>query len=278
MAMAWMVVLGIVLALGVWLKPQALAWRRRRASERPFPPAWRKALRQHVPLVASLPPDRQLALKRLMHIFLSETNFIGCAGLSVSDSMRVVVAAQACLLLLGRREQAFEGLREVLLYPGAFAVNRAEALAGGLQREQRHVLAGESWTRGQVVLSWQDVLAGAARPDDGRNVVIHEFAHQLDQVKGRATGFPGLADPRHASAAQVQAWADVMQAEFERHRLRCDQGEPGLIDPYAASEPAEFFAVCSEVFYEQPLALAQAHPKLHAALVRAYGLDPLRWV
>jgi Mlc titration factor MtfA (ptsG expression regulator) len=277
MSMFWVALLGLGLVLGLLAQPRWLAWRRSRWSQRPFPEAWRKVLRQHVPLVARLPASRQILLKRLVQVFLEETRFVGCAGLVVTDSMRVTVAAQACLLLLGRREQGFEGLREVLLYPGAFAVNRVEAMGGGVQREQRQVLAGESWTRGQVILSWQDVLAGSARPDDGHNVVIHEFAHQLDQAKGRATGFAGLADRQGDSPSEVQAWAARMQLEFEAHQARCEAGEPGLIDAYAATEPAEFFAVCSEVFFEQPALLSEAHPVLHQALMRAYGVDPTRW-
>ena len=134
------------------------------------------------------------------------------------------------------------------------------------------MLSGESWQLGQVVLSWDDVLAGAADPGDGRNVVIHEFAHQLDQEKGRANGAPWL----RGTEARAR-WAAVLTAEFDALRRRMANGEPGLIDPYAATDAAEFFAVVSEHFFEQPAALAAGHPALYAEFVRCYRTDPLHW-
>ena len=142
----------------------------------------------------------------------------------------------------------------------------------GLARDERRVLSGESWQQGQVILSWDDVLAGAADPADGRNVVIHEFAHQLDQESGRANGAPWLGSrERHAR------WALVLGAEFAALRQRLAEGESGLMDPYAATDPAEFFAYLSELFFEQPAALAAAHPALYGELRRYYRSDPLVW-
>ena len=184
----------------------------------------------------------------------------------------------------------FPELRQVLVYPGAFVVDRVHPEAGGVLREERRALAGESWSRGQVILSWQDVLDGARVADDGHNVVLHEFAHQLDTDSGNANGAPRLATP-----ALQGRWAQVMSAEFDalRARLRSREaaGEfwwqgggpadagvaPELISAYGASDPAEFFAVVTEVFFEQAGALAERHPALFTVLRDFYAVDPREW-
>lgn len=139
-------------------------------------------------------------------------------------------------------------------------------------QEHRQVLSGESWTQGQVVLSWQDALEGGREPADGRNVVIHEFAHQLDQEKGYANGAPYLRG--RESAAR---WADVMAREYARLQWLASQGMPSVLDAYGATAPQEFFAVASESFFEQPARLAAEHPQLYAELAAFYRLDPLGW-
>jgi Mlc titration factor MtfA (ptsG expression regulator) len=186
--------------------------------------------------------------------------------------MRVLVAAQAALLLLNRQAGYFRGLRQVLIYPGAFVVDRVTPDAAGLAHESRRVLAGESWQQGQVLLSWDDVLAGAADPADGHNVVIHEFAHQLDSESGRANGAPWLG-----RRERYARWAAVLGAEYARLQQRLAAGEPGLIDAYAATDPAEFFAVASELFFEQPAEMAAEHPALYGELARYYNADPMHW-
>jgi Mlc titration factor MtfA (ptsG expression regulator) len=272
--MALFILLSLAFGLAAWLLTQPLRRRRARAriSARPFPQAWRRILRRRVPIVATLPADLQLRLKALMQIFLAEKPIIGCQGLVVTDDMRVTVAALACLPLLGKSRGFYPALRQVLLYPGAFVVDRPVTPAGGVQMEQRRALAGESWAQGQVLLSWQDVMQGAAQPGTGHNVVIHEFAHQLDQVKGHANGAPLLN-----SRADYARWSTVMRNEFEALQLRLARGEPGLIDPYGASEPAEFFAVVSELFFERSAELASLHPQLYEELRRYYAVDPLSW-
>ena len=272
--MAFFIILSLALALVALLLSAPARQRRRRAriAARPFPQAWRRILRRRVPLVAQLPTPLQLRLKSLMQVFLAEKPIIGCQGLEVSDEMRVTIAAQACLPLLGKSRDFYPGLRQVLLYPGAFVVDRPVSAAGGVQMEQRRALAGESWVQGQVLLSWQDVLHGGAQPGTGHNVVIHEFAHQLDQVKGHANGAPLLQ-----SRADYAQWSTVMRNEFHALQARIARGEPGLIDPYGATDPAEFFAVVSEVFFERGLELAALHPALYGELRRYYAVDPASW-
>ncbi len=264
--------LALLVSGWLWGPPLWTALRRARIGRQPFPAAWREILRRRMPAFAGLPADLQLQVKKHTQVLIAEKPFIGCAGLVVTDEMRVLIAAQAALLLLNRRAGYFTELRQILVYPGAFVVERSHNDGTGLTHDTRRALAGESWQQGQVLLSWDDVLAGAADPHDGRNVVIHEFAHQLDQQNGRANGAPLLG-----RRERYARWAAVMGQEFAALQTRVARGETGLIDPYAASEPAEFFAVVSEHFFEQPAQLAAAHQALFAELARYFCTDPLSW-
>jgi Mlc titration factor MtfA (ptsG expression regulator) len=272
-----LVALGVVFVvtgvIGAALAGPTLArvWRRQRIARRPFPAAWRYIVRRRVPLARELPAAQQLLLKKRIQVLLADVPFIGCAGLEVSDEMRVTIAAQAAFLLLGRGG-SFGNLREVLVYPGHFVVPRSEVGAGGVVHEARDVLAGQSWQRGQVIVAWEAVRDGAADPHDGANVVMHEFAHQLDQDTGAANGAPYVG-----RGAVQQAWARVMNQEFDALRARLARAEPSVIEPYAATSPAEFFAVTTELFFERPGALAAERPELYEQLKRCYRLDPSAW-
>ncbi|MCW5657595.1 MAG: zinc-dependent peptidase [Burkholderiaceae bacterium] len=249
----------------------ARLWHRQRITRRPFPAEWRDILRRRVPAARELPAAQQLRLKKHIQVLLAEVPFIGCAGLEVSDEMRVTIAAQAAFLLLGRGG-SFGNLREVLVYPGRFAVPRAQVSADGVVHEARDVLAGESWQRGQVIVAWDAVLDGAADPHDGANVVMHEFAHQLDQDTGAANGAPYVG-----RGAMQREWARVMNQEFGALRDRLAHAQPGVVDPYGATNPAEFFAVTTELFFERPTALATERPALYEQLKRCYRVDPASW-
>jgi MtfA peptidase len=246
--------------------------RRSRIRRQAFPPAWRDILRRRMPLYSKLPTALQLRLKKHVQVLVAEKPFIGCAGLQVTTEMRVLIAAQAALLLLNGNGGYFPQLRQILVYPGAFVVQRSHSDGSGLTHDSRRTLAGESWQQGQVLLSWGHVLAGAADANDGHNVVIHEFAHQLDQERGHANGTPWLG--RRDAYAR---WAAVLSAEFSALQTRVAQGLAGLIDPYAATNAAEFFAVVSEHFFEQAPDLASQHPALYGEFSRYYGVDPRNW-
>jgi len=265
-------VLGLLLV--TWLIGQPWLRQRRRQVLRhqPFPDAWRRILRQRVPLYQKLPTDLQLQLKGHIQVLLAEKTFIGCQGLSIDDDIRVTIAAHACLLLLNRPGGYYPNLRQVLVYPDSFVVERDQTDNVGVAHRARQILAGESWSQGQVVLSWQDTIDGAAIPDDGQNVAIHEFAHQLDQETGQANGAPALAHP-----SQYPRWAAVMSEEFRTLQARVTRGAASLFCDYAATDPAEFFAVASEVFFEQPGTMAQEHPALYQQFTQYYQVDPLRW-
>ncbi|MEO8303237.1 MAG: M90 family metallopeptidase [Betaproteobacteria bacterium] len=238
----------------------------------PFPQGWREILKRRVPYFRLLPADLQIQLKKHIQVFLAEKVFIGCNGLEITDEMRVTIAAQACLLILNRRTDYYAKLRQILVYPGAFIVNRVQSDGAGVLQEQRQVLSGESWSQGQVILSWDDVVEGAAVVDDGRNVVIHEFAHQLDQQNGGANGAPLLGQRGH-----YKPWSRVLGDEFDELQRAARDGEVSVFSYYGATNPAEFFAVVSEVFFEQPLRMAEAHSELFRELSRFYRVNPLSW-
>ncbi len=274
--------LGLTLAAALALYPAWVRWRHRRLHQRPFPSAWRKLLRQRFPLYHRLPPPLQKRLQGLVQVLVADVPFIGCQGLRVTDDMRVLIAAQACLLVLERPGNGppYPGLRQVLVYPGPFVVKAERHHPGGVVSQGREVRLGESWQHGQVVLSWPDAQAGAqagvwggmALDPSAHNVVWHEFAHQLDQETGPANGAPVLRQGQ-----SQRGWAAVFQREYEDLRWLTDAGEPTLIDPYGATAPEEFFAVVTETFFLQPLTLAQQHPALYQQLQLFYGLNPAQW-
>ena len=264
----------IALLVIAWLLagPFIVDRRRKRLRAQPFPAAWREIVRRRVPYCRRLPPDLRAQLEKHIQVFVAEKAFIGCGGLEISDEVRVTIAAQACLLILNRKTDCFPNLRQVLVYPGAFIVERLRPEPSGVLQEERQALSGESWTQGQVVISWEDALEGAAVVDDGRNVVIHEFAHQLDQQTGYANGAPLL--PRRA---RYQRWAQVLGEAFAKLQEQAGRGEPTLLSHYGATDPAEFFAVSSEAFFEQPERVAAEHPALYAELSCFYRVNPLSW-
>jgi Mlc titration factor MtfA (ptsG expression regulator) len=272
MAFALVLCAATLVILWLALGPLLAERRRRGMRARPFPAAWSEILARRVPHVARLPASLRRQLEDHIKVFVAEKQFFGCAGMEIDDEVRVTIAAQACLLLLNRPTDHFPNLAQVLVYPSQFLVERVRAEPSGILQEQRHALSGESWAHGQVVLSWQDVLEGAAVADDGRNVVIHEFAHQLDQRKGYANGAPWLG-----KRDRYPRWSRVMLDAYESLRHQAALGEPSLFSYYGATSPAEFFAVVSEVFFEQPAALASLHPGLYAELSSLYRVDPARW-
>jgi Mlc titration factor MtfA (ptsG expression regulator) len=269
-----LLIAGVALMAGAWLfAPPLLAVRRRKAlRNRPFPPQWEAILERRVPQFRLMPAHLQTRLKERIQVFIGEKPFIGCDGLAITEEMRVTIAAQACLLILKNRTDFFPNLREILVYPGAFVIDRVRAEPSGVLQEQRHVLSGESWSSGQVILSWEDVLESAAVVNDGRNVVIHEFAHQLDQEKGYANGAPLLP-----SRERYQRWSQVLAREYARLSEEATWQLPSLFNYYGATAPAEFFAVVSEVFFEQPQRMALEYPELYRELRDLYRVDPRLW-
>jgi len=260
-----------VVAIGVlaWLLA-APCWRARRRAERmaePLPEIARAAIDRNVPAVRRLPPELRARLESLMGAFLAEKEFIGCNGLAVSDDIRATIAALACLLVLGRRGH-YDDLQSILVYPTAFWVEDEVEDEAGVVAKRRRVLSGEAWESSRIILSWEDVLEAARFPGEGYNVALHEFAHYLD-----AEGL-GLA----SGERPIAAWAGELATEFDRLLDAVDRGEFTFLDPYAAEDETEFFAVATEDFFERPLELHATHPRLYGLLREFYGLDPAGWL
>ena len=248
------------------------AWfrRRRRARVRaaPFPSVWLEVLEKHVPYYESLSLDDRAELRGHIQVFLAEKPFEGCGGLEINDDIRVTVAAHACLLLLHRETEYYPELSSILVYPHAYVAKKTRT-EGGVVIEEEQARLGESWTRGVVVLAWDDVLRSAHDVRDGHNVVFHEFAHQLDQEDGEADGAPQL--PRFS---MYGTWARVFTDDYERLMQADERGKKTVIDSYGAVSPAEFFAVVTETFFEKPIQLRTKHPELYQQLESYYRQDP----
>jgi len=245
--------------------------RRRRLREEPFPDEWRAIVERNFEMFHRLSADDQAELLQHMNVFLGEKTFEGCGGLEMTDEIRVTVAAQACVLLLHHEEpHYYPDLYTILVYPHAYVAQAKEVLPGGIVIEGSSARLGESWVRGCVVLSWDDVRSGAADAADGHNVVMHEFAHQLDQEDGSSDGAPILE-----RRSQYVAWARVLGAEFSDLQRAAERGKRTDIDTYGATNPAEFFAVVTEAFFERPKSLHKKHPELYEELKIFYKQDPL---
>jgi len=245
--------------------------RRRRLRVRPFPKKWLTLIQRHVVFFDRLSAADRAELLGHIQVFLAEKRFEGCGGFEVTDEVRVTIAAQACLLLLHRRTDYFPQLLTILVYPLSYMVEERRQIGEHLWEERSVSRLGETGRRmGSLVLSWGAVKHGPADPSDGKNVVLHEFAHQLDFENDAADGVPGLA-----TREQQLAWADVMRSEFASLRAAEESGIPTLLNTYGASDPAEFFAVSVEAFFEQPLALRTNHPKLYAELRTYFQQDPV---
>jgi len=258
----------------------ALCWpsyRLRRALAQPFPSQWRVIVERNLPPFVALSPPQQQQVLQHVRQFLIEKRFFGCDGFDITDEVRLTIAANAALLLLNRPGPLFPGLDYVLVYPAEFVVDVVEVDEAGVEHRDEQARAGESWQQGKIILSWRDVAWDVRHWDDGQNVVLHELAHQLDEMYGGVDGVPLLADAR-----QHRQWEQLLRTEFEFHcavvaRADSGQGEEPFIDPYGASGLHEFFAVITESFFEQPEPFSQQHPLLYDALSRFYGVDPRVW-
>jgi hypothetical protein len=243
--------------------------RRRRWREQAFPPQWTEIIKRNVPYTRYLTVAEQTELHGHIQIFLHEKSFEGCGGLQITDEIRVTIAAQACVLLLNRETDYFPLMRTVLVYPSHYFASTSRRVAGGLVQQGVEARLGESWMRGPIVLSWDDVLRGAGDPHDGHNVVFHEFAHELDGESGAMEGAPRLP-----KATMYTAWARVLSAEYKDLLSDLERDHRQLIDSYGATSPAEFFAVVTEVFFEKPIQLQRHHPELYEQLHSFYQHDP----
>jgi MtfA peptidase len=246
-------------------------WRRSKTLQQPFPREWERILALNCDFYKRLDQADQAELKRHTQILLAEKYFEGCAGLAMTDEIRVTIAGTAALLLLHRRHRYYPHLVTILVYPSRFMVEHVEVNEFGIEARDYFTNLGESWERGNVILAWDSARHGAMDARDGLNVVLHEFAHQIDAEDLDSEGAPPMD-----RASRVR-WAKVMQAEFSRLEAAVDAGLPTLLDPYGLENPAEFFAICVEAFFELPRELKRDHPELYAELAAWFKQDPTTW-
>jgi len=246
------------------------AWRRRRLMSQPLTPEWETIVRRRVSYFHFLLPDLKQHLQALIQVFLDEKLFEGCGGLALTDEMRLIIAAYACILLLGGQSDMFPKLRTILVYPHGYVARHSMLRPDGTVSEGMQARTGESWPFGNVVLSWEDVARDAVAIQDGRNIVFHEFAHQLDAESGPAPGAPVLP-----AEAGYSDWARVLGREFKVLKDAVKDGLPSVLDPYGATSPAEFFAVATECFFLKPAELQSTHRDLYDQLKFYYRQDPI---
>jgi len=243
--------------------------RRKHLARQRFPDEWLAIINKNMPFYRLLPAADQSELHRHILIFIGEKRFEGCGGLQITDEIKVTIAAQACILLLHRQTDCYPGLPSILVYPRSYVAHSAKWLAGGILAEGPDVRLGESWHRGSVVLSWDDVRRSAADINDGHNVVFHEFAHQID-----STGAKGDSSPVLQSRSTFIAWARILEKDYEKLQRDVSRNSTTFLDEYGAVNPAEFFAVATEYFFEKSKELQRLHPELYEELKRFYQQDP----
>lgn len=243
--------------------------------KRPFPEQWDSFLYRNVPYVSHLPESLQAKLKGLIRIFAHEKTFEGCAGLEINDEIRVTIAAQASILMLGIDDLSsfYDDLRSVLVYPRPYVVKIKNRHNSFFVQEGFQQRRGEAWSRGHVVLAWSEVQKGASDIHDGQNLVFHEFAHQLDYEYGATDQIERSYEESH-----YLSWARVVGGEYRKFLRAIERDQQTLISAYGATNLAEFFAVITECFFEKPRELKNRHPELYRQLRDFYQQDPASYI
>ena len=228
-------------------------------------------LERNVPLYNRLPREFRETLQGCINYFLDEKVFVGCEGLEITDEIRLVIAANACILLVNKETKYFPGFETILVYPSSYTTKEV-SYDGLVEIHLDSTRAGESWRRGPIVLSLTDVVRGSGNEQDGHNVVLHEFAHKLDEENGVMDGLPILRESAH-----YKEWAEVLTQEYLEFLDRVDQGKNKVIDEYGAVSATEFFAVATESFFEKSKQMKKKLPELYQQLQIFYGIDPAVW-
>jgi len=265
--------MGLVIALVIIFGAMGVAvWHARKKDaarqalmEKPLPREWLEIL-DGIRLYNRVPEELREKLHGFIQVFIAEKRFEGCRGQQMTDEIRVTVAGLACIMILGHNRGVYPRLETVLVYPGAYLGRGKKQMSSGAVSEG-DVRAGESWMRGPVIIAWDEAQAEARGEIPGRNVILHEFAHQLDQEDGFADGQPGDSD-------EDQELQDILAEEFKE---AAESYEEEPLDEYGQESMAEAFAVASEAFFEVPEELLRKHPRLYEKLKGYYGLDTANW-
>ena len=270
----FLVMIAAPAAMGLYwtFKPKLVRKRRARLRDRPNPEGLEEVLSRNVGLYSLLPPALQTELHGHINVFLNEKRFRGVGGQEITPEVMFTVAGIACVLLLNRESSYFPGFSSILIYPDTYETTQVD-YDGAVETHRRSRRAGESWYRGPIVLSWGDVLRGASNSEDGYNVVLHEFAHKLDEENSGTNGLPILGETDH-----YRDWAEVLGQEYRSLETRVARRKNKVIDEYGLTSPAEFFAVATESFFEKSAAMQKRLPDLYGQLKRYYAVDPAQWL
>lgn len=242
-----------------------------RIYRRPFRPEWIRILNTNVPLYSRLPASLKEKLHGHIHFFLHDKKFVGRGGQVIDDDIRLTIAGNACMLVIHREARIFPDFTTILVYPDTY-VAKSVKRDGLTEVHHQSARAGESWHRGPIVLSWGDVIRGSKDASSGFNVVLHEFAHKLDEENTVMDGLPILQQAEH-----YQQWFTVLSKEYETFLRRVEDGSNSVIDSYGAESPIEFFAVVTESFFEKSQLMRDRLPDLYNQLKQFYQLDPAQW-
>ncbi|MFH1727421.1 MAG: M90 family metallopeptidase [Pseudomonadota bacterium] len=260
-----------MIGLFVWFYYFKRFLSRKKLLKAAFPGSYIEILKNNMKIYNILPDELKKDLHSKINVFLSEKSFEGCGGLELNDEIRLTIAGSACILLLNRKTSFFSRLESILVYPSSYLVNTKKNIGGQFVDDIEH-LTGESWSYGTVVLAWDHVKRGVYDIKDGQNVVMHEFAHQLDQEDGQADGAP-ILEKRSA----YKLWAQVLGSSYHKFINKINSGNDDVIDDYGATDPAEFFSVVTETFFEKPKQLKNKYPELYEEFKKYYKLDPVSW-
>lgn len=242
-------------------------WRRARILRRAVldEALWLRVVDRY-PFLRALSDEERRRLRENVMLFLHDKSIHGAGGLEMRDEIRYAIAAQACILTLNLEPDCYRGWVEVIVYPDEFVASYEFVDEDGIAHRVEEPMSGESWLQGPVILSWADAQEAGR---GSYNVVIHEFAHKLDMLNGDANGFP----PLHADMSR-EAWSSALERAYEDFCARVDRGDPIPVDDYAAENPAEFFAVLSEAFFQTPDAIRVAYPDVYRQFSLYYRQDP----
>lgn len=236
-----------------------------------FPEKWKIFLFKNFAIYQYLPKDIKEKLHKKISFFIHEKNFEGCGGLKIDVLHKIIIAANACLPIVNSENDLYPYLQTIILYPGVYKNNNLTAASENVLSESEHVVAGESFSAGTIVLAWDVCLNDSQNLNTASNVIIHEFTHQLDAENGPTDGIPAIFN-----RAKLNEWEQIFREEFANFRLKSFH-KYDVIDQYGSVNAAEFYAVCSEAFFDMPLLLEKQHPQIYNVFQKFYNLDPASW-
>lgn len=239
----------------------------KKVTSKVFPEKWEKVLEEKVEIYKKIPNEYKENYKKKIMLFLDEKNIEGCKGFEVNEEMKVIIASQACLLTINKNDY-YPRLNTILVYPTAYVAEGKN----GYNIPEMQVRLGESWSDGTVILAWNGLEHGVYDMTDGKNVAIHEFAHQLDQESGATDGTPILKN-----AEMYKRWWEIFHREYSKMKKEVEANESTFLDKYAATNEAEFFAVLTEFFFEKSVLLKKIHSELYEEMKEYFEIDPANW-